>query len=319
MDFLLEKGNKSDKTEHLKTGTYIGKNLLCNQGGSSMAAWLESLQKAINYIEDNLLEEISIEDIAKNANSSAYNFQRTFGLLTEITVGEYIRRRRLTLAADELIRTNSKIIDLAFKYGYDTPEAFTKAFRRQHEVSPSEARKNIGKIKSYNRLVIEVRLKGAEPMKYQIVEREGFQAIGVKKEFSLENEGNIVGIPKMWDELNGDGTTDKLAQINNGQIKGVLGICDSKSNNSIDYWVATEYVGDVKEGFEVIEIPASKWAVFEVHGPMPDAMTNGWKQIFSEWFPSSGYEYAGTPEFEMYTDDDPFSADCYSEIWIPVK
>lgn len=284
-----------------------------------MSTWLESLQKAINYIEENLLEEISIEDIANEANSSAYNFQRAFGLLTETSVGEYIRRRRLTLAADELKRTDSKIIDLAFKYGYDTPEAFSKAFRRQHEVSPSDARKNIGKIKSYNRLVIEVRLKGAEPMKYQIVEREGFQAIGIKKEFLLENEGNLIGIPKMWDELNGDGTTDKLVQINNGQIKGMLGICVEKPHEKIDYWVATEYAGDVKEGFEVIELPASKWGVFEVHGPMPDAMTKVWKQIFSEWFPANGYQHAGTPEFERYTEDDPFSPDCYSEIWIPLK
>ena len=284
-----------------------------------MSTWLESLQKAINFIEENLLEEISIEDIAKEASSSAYNFQRAFGLLTETSVGEYIRRRRLTLAADELKRTDSKIIDLAFKYGYDTPEAFSKAFRRQHEVSPSDARKNIGKIKSYNRLVIEVRLKGAEPMKYQIVEREGFQAIGIKKEFLLENEGNLIGIPKMWDELNGDGTTDKLVQINNGQIKGMLGICVEKPHEKIDYWVATEYAGDVKEGFEVIGLPASKWGVFEVHGPMPDAMTKVWKQIFSEWFPANGYQHAGTPEFERYTEDDPFSPDCYSEIWIPLK
>ena len=284
-----------------------------------MSTWLESLQKAINYIEENLLEEISIEDIANEASSSAFNFQRAFGLLTETSVGEYIRRRRLTLAADELKRTDSKIIDLAFKYGYDTPEAFSKAFRRQHEVSPSDARKNIGKIKSYNRLVIEVRLKGAEPMKYQIVEREGFQAIGIKKEFLLENEGNLIGIPKMWDELNGDGTTDKLIQINNGHIKGMLGICVEKSHEKIDYWVATEYAGDVKEGFEVIGLPASKWGVFEVHGPMPDAMTKVWKQIFSEWFPANGYQHAGTPEFERYTEDDPFSPDCYSEIWIPIK
>lgn len=286
-------------------------------------AWVESLQKAIEYMEDHLLDDISIDSIAKQANSSAFHFQRTFSILTDITVGEYLRRRRLTLAAEELCRTNIKIIDLAYKYGYDTPEAFSKAFRRQHGVTPSEARKYIGKLKSYNRLVIQVSLKGAEPMDYKIVERESFQVVGVKREFSLHNEGNLIGIPKMWGEMNGNGTSDLLFQLNNGQIKGVLGVCvdksDGESVRAMDYWVATECEGQVRENLSSLEVPASKWAVFGVHGPMPDAMQNAWKQIFSEWFPSSGYKHAGTPDLEVYSDEDPLSQDLYSEIWIPVK
>lgn len=107
--------------------------------------WLESIQKAIQYIEMNLLDkELTIESIARAANSSVFHFQRTFSILTDITVSDYIRRRRLTLAAQELINTDQKIIDIAFKYGYETPESFTKAFRKQHHISPSEARKKKG-------------------------------------------------------------------------------------------------------------------------------------------------------------------------------
>jgi AraC family transcriptional regulator len=285
--------------------------------------WVESLQKAIDYMEENLLENITIESIAKQANASIFHFQRTFTILTDISIAEYLRNRRLTLAAEELSSTNCKIIDLAYKYGYDTPEAFSKAFRKQHGVTPSEARKNIGKLKSYNRLMIQVSLKGVEPMKYKIVERESFQVVGIKREFSLVNGENQVGIPKLWDEVNANGTDDILFKLNNGQINGVLGVCVDKrgthSEQTMDYWVATEYEGDIPKELLSLEIPAAKWAVFEVHGAMPDAMQKAWKQIFTEWFPSSKYEHAEGPELEVYSDEDPFSPDLYSEVWIPIK
>ncbi|PEJ52112.1 AraC family transcriptional regulator [Bacillus sp. AFS002410] len=286
-------------------------------------AWVESLQKAIDYIEDNLLHELTIEEISKQANSSVFHFQRTFSILTDINIAEYIRRRRLTLAANELTTTDLKIIDIALKYGYDSPESFSKAFRRQHGVTPSEARKFIGKLKSYNRLVIQVSLKGAEPMQFNIVEKSAFQVVGVKKEFSFLNDQQQQLIPKMWEEVNSNGTSDRLYELNNGDIKGVLGVCmmneEQKSKNLLEYWVAAVHEGETPEGFDHHEISASKWAVFGVHGAMPTAMQDAWKKIFSEWFPSSGYSHAGIPEFELYPEGNPFSEDYYSEIWIPVK
>lgn len=288
-------------------------------------AWVETIQKSIEYMEENILEDISIDDIAKQANVSPFHFQRTFSVLTEITIGDYIRRRRLTLAGEELLTTDAKIIDLAYKYGYDTPEAFSKAFRRQHEITPSEARKNKGKLKSYNRMMIQVILKGAEPMKYSIVEKNALQIVGIKREFSsVAEEENVAGIPELWGEVNRNGISDSLFQLNDGVVKGVLGVCgevseEQKEANKFDYWIATSYAGKVPEGLLSLEIPASQWAVFEVHGPMPVAMQNAWKQIFSEWFPSTGHEHAGTLEFELYTNEDPSSPDLYSEIWIPIK
>ncbi|WP_079525589.1 AraC family transcriptional regulator [Halobacillus hunanensis] len=284
--------------------------------------WVESLQRTIDYIEEHLLDHLTVDNIAKQANASPFHFQRIFSLLTDMSMGEYIRRRRLTLAAQDLIHTDMKIINLAFKYGFDTPEAFTKAFRRQHGVSPSQARKYMGKLQSYNRLVIQVSLKGAVPMKYQVVEKEDFQVVGIKKEFSIENGENLLKIPDMWDQVNSDGTTNLLVDLNNGSIDGVLGVCDTSNKGSSDkmeYWIAAAYDGKPQEGLLKLDVPAAKWAVFEVHGAMPDAMQKVWKQIFSEWFPSNGYEHAGTPELEVYTDDDPSSPNCYSEIWIPVK
>ncbi|PAQ14215.1 AraC family transcriptional regulator [Bacillaceae bacterium SAOS 7] len=285
--------------------------------------WVESIQTAIDYMEEHLLENMTIESIAKQANSSPFHFQRTFSILTDMSVGEYLRQRRLTLAAQDLANTDHKIIDIAYKYGYETPEAFSKAFRRQHDMKPSDIRKNIGKLKSYNRLVIQVSLKGAEPMKYKIVEKESFQVVGVKREYSFANGENLKGIPKFWSDVHQDGTDRLLATLNNEELKGILGVCvpnkNESSNQMMDYWIATAHIGEAPEGLQTLEIPASKWGIFEVHGPMPEAMQKTWQMITSEWFPSHQYEYAGTPELEVYTDEDPSSPDLYSEIWIPLK
>ncbi|MEY9978636.1 effector binding domain-containing protein [Lysinibacillus sp. RC79] len=286
-------------------------------------SWIESIQKAINYIEEHLLDDITMEQIAREVNSSVFHFQRTFSILTDMSIADYIRRRRLTLAAQELINTEQKVIDLAYKYGYDSPEAFTKAFRKQHNLTPSEARKKQGQLQSYNRLVIQVSLKGAEPMKYKIVEKEKFQVVGVKRTYNCQNGENLQGIPQFWDEMNSKNFDHQLIQLNNGSIKGVLGVCVPNTNQGqngfIDYWIATDHVGDGEENLFATEIPASKWVVFEVHGPMPEAMQNTWKQIYSEWFPSNPYKAAGTAELEVYPDEDAYSPDSYSEIWIPIQ
>ncbi|WP_028608348.1 AraC family transcriptional regulator [Paenibacillus harenae] len=286
-------------------------------------ALVEGLQKAIEYMERHLLDTVTIDEIAGQANVSPFHFQRTFMILTDLSVGEYLRRRRLTLAAQDLTGTSLKIIDLADKYGYDTPESFAKAFRKQHGVTPSEARKGIGRLQSYNRLTIQVKLKGAEPMRYQMVDRDAFQVTGVKRNFPCaEEEGNgVPGIPEFWGQVNGDGTVSRLLELNNGQIKGMLGLCGNidAENNTMDYWIASEHSGDTPEGFESLDIPASKWVLFEVRGPIPGAMVQTWKDIYSEWFPSNGYEPADAPSFEVYIDSDLSSPDSMNEIWVAIK
>ncbi|MFF5994656.1 AraC family transcriptional regulator [Lysinibacillus sp. KU-BSD001] len=286
-------------------------------------SWIESIQKAIYFIEQHLLDDVTLEQIAQEANASVFHFQRVFYILTDMSITDYIRRRRLTLAAQEIMDTHIKVIDLAYKYGYDSPEAFTKAFRKQHNVTPSEARKMQKPLQSYNRLVIQVSLKGAEPMKYKIVEKEKFQVVGVKRTYSCKNGENTREIPLFWDEMNKKGMDETLIKLNNGDIKGILGVCladkQHKENSLMDYWIATDYVGTAPENLVTMEIPAAKWVVFEVHGPMPDAMQNTWKQIYSEWFPSNPYKPTGAAELEVYTKEDPHNPNLYSEIWIPIQ
>jgi len=284
-------------------------------------AWVESLQKAIDYIEVHLLDQISLEEVAKQANVSLYHFQRIFMIMTNTSVGEYVRHRRLTLAAQELSSTSSKIIDLAYKYGYDTPESFSKAFRKHHGVTPSDVRKGFGSLKSYNRLSIQVKLEGAEPMKYQIVDRDAFQTVGVKRKLPCENEGGVPGIPEFWGEVNENGTVEQLTQFMNGDIKGLLGITDNynSENNTIDYWIAAEHHGEIPSGYSGIQFPAAKWIVFEVDGFAPTAMVEAWKKIYSEWIPSNRYEIADIAAIEAYTDPDPYNPKSSNQIWLAVK
>lgn len=288
-----------------------------------LMGWIESIQKAIEYIEDHITDDLSIEQIAKEANASVFHFQRTFSILTNMSIGEYSRKRRLTLAAKELQDSGIKVIDIALKYGYDTPEAFAKAFRKQHGIAPSDVRKGNVSLKSYNRLTIQVTLKGVDPMKYKLIEKESFQVAGVKRTYSTANNEQNKLIPRFWEDVHADGTNDRLAALTNGEIEGILGVCvageEEDCSQMIDYWIAASFQGDAPEGLDILNIPASKWAVFEVHGPMPAAMQNAWKQIFSEWFPSHSYRHAGTPEFEYYPHEDPYQPDAYSEIWIPIK
>ena len=287
-------------------------------------SWIESIQKAIDYIENHLLDvDLSIEQVAKACNSSAFHFQRTFSILMDSTIGDYIRRRRLTLAAQDLVTTNDKIIDIAYKYGYETPESFAKAFRKQHNLSPSEARKKSGSLQAYNRLVIKISLEGALPMNYKIIEKEAFQVVGVKRTYSYKNGENLKGIPQFWHDVHADGTNDRLFDLNDGDVEGVLGVCvveeSRKDEGLMEYWIAAAHKGKAPDGMGAYEIPASKWVIFEVHGAMPHAMQDTWKKIYSEWFPSNPYKPAGTAELEVYTNGDSTKADYYSEIWIPIK
>lgn len=282
-------------------------------------ALVESLQMAIDYMEEHLLDNITIEDIAKRANLSPYHFQRTFMILTNLSVGDYLRRRRLTLAAQELVNTDNKVIDVALKYGYETPEAFSKAFRKQHGLTPSEARKGNGSLKSYNRLMIQVSLKGAEPMKYKMIETGSFQVVGIKENIFCGTKDTDATIPNLWGKVAQDGTLQTLAGLNNGPIEGILGITDNyqASDDTIDYWIATAFSGEhVPDGLTILEIPTSKWVVFEVEGPIPEAITDTWRQIFSEWFPSNGYQPADIPSLEVYLGEYP-NPSC--EIWVPIK
>ncbi|MFB5675027.1 GyrI-like domain-containing protein [Paenibacillus terreus] len=282
--------------------------------------WLTRMKDALDYIEEHMEEPISASDIAKAACSSTFHFQRMFHMLTGMTVAEYIRKRRLTLAAQELAISSSKVLDTALKYGYDSPESFAKAFRKLHGISPSEARDPGVSLKAFPRISFHLSLKGDQDMDYRIVEKSGFTVVGKSIQVSMKDGENFKAIPAFWQQSNSDGTTDDLMAL---RADGVtLGICMAVTDDpdQLTYMIAAESEKDAAASGDFIthEVPASTWAVFPVVGPMPDAIQGVWQRIYQEWFPATGYQHADAPELEVYPPGDPAAEDYRTEVWIPI-
>lgn len=286
---------------------------------SEFMTWIESITEAIAYIERNLTEDLNIVDIAKHACISPFYFQKGFSMLCGFTVGEYIRKRRLSLAGSDLIHSHQKIIDIAIKYGYDSPDSFTKAFTRFHGVTPTAVRKEGAMVKSYAPLKMNLILEGGYTMEYKIVEKDSFTVIGISKKFKYGNASSEV--PKFWEEY-------FIAGKNQG-IQATYGINmdQDMSGNEFEYMIADNYVPtmEVPEGFMTKIIPKYTWAVFPCIGNSAKMMPEIDEKIFKEWLPNcKNYDIAEGYNIELYTDPTNYpngvqDEKYYSEIWIPVK
>ncbi len=286
--------------------------------------WITGIQRAIDYTEAHLTDEIDFEAVAKQAYSSAFHFQRMFGMLCGFTLGDYIRMRRLSLAADELQRTNDRVIDIAVKYGYDTPESFSRAFTRFHGITPTQARHG-GTIKSFSRLFVKLILDGGKLMDYRIEKKDAFRLICKKKQVNQpQGETATADISAFWNECSANGTMEVLCKYGRfDNYQGILGVCfsDELADNGFPYGIGAEYNGTpiADEGFDVIEIPAYTFAVFQCRGRMPDAFKDTYKRICTEFFPQSNYAYGSGVELEIYPSADTQDPNYYCEIWIAVK
>jgi AraC family transcriptional regulator len=290
--------------------------------------WSERMNSAIDYIEDNLADDIDFHEAAKRACCSTFHFQRIFFAVNGITPAEYARRRRLTLAARELISGNAKVIDIALKYGYDSPDAFTRAFRNVHGITPLAAREPGVKLVAFPRVSFHIELKGGNDMDYKIIDKPAFDVIGKSRKFTTSQGENFVKIPQFWDEFIKNKYYESLMKLTQGKAGPVtgadsLGVCyfpdDRRNMEEFYYGIGVEKPGkSVPKDFDVIHIPEATWAIFESVGPMPKAIQDVTVKIFQEWFPSTGYEHAPKPELEVYLPGDPNSQDYRCQVWIPI-
>jgi len=290
--------------------------------------WTQRLNAAIDYLEETWDKEPDLDRAAGLANCSPFHFLRMFEVVSGLSPGEYSRRRRLSRAALDLAAGNDKVIDVAFRYGYESPEAFAKAFKRLFGLTPSEAKAPGVTLEVWPPLRLAVVLKGERSMKYRIVEHAAFEVVGWAHRARTVGGENMVSIPKFWSECHASGKVAALAPLC-GPL-GLLGVCaetDTKGE-SFTYLIGVEKVSGQKipEGTRALAIPAATYAVFTSVGAMPHAIQDVWKAAYSDWFPASEYEHGGTPDFEAYLKfpegderGNPDSLKFVSEVWIPLK
>ena len=285
---------------------------------------LRNMNRALHYIEENLTNDIDFREVARLALCSEYHFKRMFSFLAGITLSEYIRRRRLTLAALELKDSNIKVIDVAIKYNYSSPDSFTRAFQNLHGITPSEAKKNGSSLKAFPKMTFQLSIKGGNEMNYRIEEKEAFHIVGIKERVPIIFHGVNPKIAAMWESLN-DETVRKLKELSNvtplGLLSASLNFSEGRmeEKGQLDHYIGVATTKDCPDDLVQLEVPAGIWAVFEAVGPFPETLQNVWGRIYSEWFPSSNYEQVEGPEILWNEHKDVTSSTFKSEIWIPVS
>ena len=276
--------------------------------------WITRLNQTVAYIEENLTGEIDFHRLAQIACCSPFHYQRMFAYMASVPLSEYIRRRRMTLAAADL-QSGEKIIDVALAYGYASPTAFNRAFQGVHGIAPSRAKENGVNLKSFSPINFTIIIKGAEEMNYRIEQKQAFRVVGISQPLRKEIERNFEIVPPMWEKAAKDGTLQKLAALMNSQPMGVLGISACNTSEDWRYLIAVATTVSAANGFEELTIPASTWAIFSGEGTGQSIQALE-KRIVTEWLPSSGYEYANAPDIEVYLNPDPENTKY--EVWIPV-
>lgn len=276
--------------------------------------WVERLNESLNYIEEHLAEEIDYEQLGRIACCSAYHYQRMFTYLAGVSLAEYIRRRRMSLAAVDLQGGDMKILDVAEKYGYRSPTAFNRAFQAFHGIAPSAVKNEGVSVKSFSPIVFRIAVKGANEMNYRIETKEAFRIIGVSAPLEQEIENNFMVVPNLWQEAVANGTIQKLAEKMDGAPMGLLGVSACNDTEQWKYFIAVSSTKECGE-FEEYIVPASTWAIFPGSGTNRSIQELE-QRIITEWLPTSGYEYANAPDIEVYLNPDPQNAQF--EVWIPV-
>lgn len=301
--------------------------------------WIKGLQRSIEYIEEHLTETIDYEAVAAQSFSSSYHFQRVFGILCGFTVGEYIRNRRLSLAGTELAAGNAKVIDIALKYGYESPDSFTKAFKKFHGILPSEVKKGDRNLKSFSRLVLKISLEGGTLMDYKIIEKSEMILTGYKAHFT--------GVPYGEERKIQEGELFETTRAKQWLLRGAKGasgdtgtdmcLITNISDNGYDFYYAAELEKYEREnmyntavtgfkymrefGFENITVPKQTYAVFTTENqPYPvDDYVDIRKRIVSEWLPANNFEIANAPEISVYHWFPKNEKEKrFIEIWMPI-
>lgn len=293
--------------------------------------WLSKMNKALEYIEENLTENIDLTVVAQKACCSSYNFQRMFSFITDVSLSEYIRRRRMTQAALELQNSNAKVIDVALKYGYDSPVSFSRAFSNIHGVTPNEAKQPGVKLKAYPKISFQISIKGEIEMNYRIETKDAFDVFGIETVASLSGDETFTSPAKLWQRSHQNGDYENLFDASGDlpsfvaqdlcKIHGVQNYRKTEGNTYPYMLFAFASKNSKTNGYKIQHIPAQTYAIFPSEKFKWDEGFFGivdqlQKRFYSEWLPTAKYEKVDGADFEIYGGDKEYG---YIELWFPVR
>ncbi|MCI9067546.1 MAG: AraC family transcriptional regulator [Lachnospiraceae bacterium] len=278
--------------------------------------WIERLNDAVRYMEEHLTDEISYEQLGRIACCSSYHFQRMFAYMAGVPLSEYIRRRKMSLAAVDLKSGDAKVIDIAAKYGYRSPTAFNRAFQSVHGIAPSAVRNEGVSVKSFPPIAFQITVSGAAELSYRVEQKEAFRIVGLSRPLEPEIEKNFAVVPGLWQEAAMNGTVEKLAGMMDSAPAGILGVSVCSNEEQWKYFLAAASTKK-DDSLEEYMVPSFTWAIFSGEGACPGAIQELERRIVTEWLPTSGYEYDNGPDIEVYLNPDP--SDAKFEVWIPVR
>ena len=280
--------------------------------------WLKKLGKAIDYIEDNLDKGISYDEAARIACCSPYYFQRVFSYVSGVSLAEYIRRPKMTQAAFELQRADSRVIDVALKYGYSSPTSFNRAFQNVHGITPTAAKLGGDVLQAYPSIQFKIEITGGSVMAYRIAQKPPLRIVDIRIPLTSDMEENLRIVPEFWKALLQGKQFLEICSLSNGEPRGILGISVYKNPKEIYYYIGVAANSPAPAGMYGFEIPSATWVIFENDGRFKEDVQSVFKRFYMEWLPFSGYQYAELPDIEVYPICSGQPVNGHSEVWIAV-
>lgn len=292
--------------------------------------WIAAIHHAITYMEQHLTEDINYEDVANQVHISSYEFHRAFSFLTGMTANAYIRNRRLSLAGRDILETDAKITDIALKYGYDTPESFTKAFTRFHGVAPSYARERTAKLTLFNPITLKITVEGGKIMDYRITQTKQQRFLAISRRFSNQiiNDETNHDIPDFWQKCGDQKLIDKLLSLRPDGKRDLYGLCTptKEGEDTFAYGIGVLVDGETVDfnlaeleqlGCHLWDVNPGTYVVFDCMGDDGDCISETWAKFYREFLPQMGYEACEETDYEIYPQNGKEGLFC--ELWVPIK
>lgn len=283
---------------------------------------LHELNHVIDYIESHLTDDLSLETISEYAGVSDYHFRKIFFYISGMTLSEYIKNRKLSEANMDLLR-GEKVTDVAFKYGYESMDGFTRAFKKWSGFLPSDVTKK-GVSKSFPKFTFVIDIKGGISMEFRIEEKPAFNLVGVSKRVPMQFEGVNEEIVKLAYRITEE-QKEELHRLQNIEPYEVVNASyDADASFLKEEGELTHLIGilttedQVSDLLDKVSVNACTWAIFPNEGPFPSTLQETMAKVYSEWLPASNYEVIPLPSFSFTKMNAHKKNYAYSEVWVPV-